>query len=1286
MFHDRLPISYAYMKSVPQVFYLLRMCLPKSTSVSPLVSHYNFLHWLLSLQRMDAFVSLEENLEHAPKTIDFMSAATPASEASDKVLSTQIVGREESRGDEDDDEDENDAYELHQSKRLAEQFDMVDEEPRVTNPGSTASTTDTGSYFQTAVQRVRQRIQQRQQLKEQQQLELSVPANLSEEKTQTQAPVDEDFAPTQTILTEASTKFETGAGVDDDDGNDDDNYDDDDDDEEIVRPKQKHKAPARLSEDEEQSSDETTHPPTQPTQPIAETAASTSLTSLFVAENQSEEDNDCDADIPSEDELSSKIENYHTMSKEQRFLARKLERSKLRAAKALSQNSEKETYLTSSRKHLIKSRQRKGLIEKNKSDVLKKQELLRQNELLKRSIAKDPVIEPTKFSKSKLLNSLKLGSDSESDNDNEGRSSNNNSEHLKTPPTSPQKEEKKSFAPNIVRTKSSSTDKVIDLGSASDSDHADDIYHDGDDENEGDISIDKKTKMLDVKLFFSKKKKLKLEKKKKATLTEKIRKFNAKQLKVKISSLTDGGPSKDADLTDETLAKMLLEEQMKNSKSRTKQLEEEKKSDRQKDLLRSGEFPSHDDDPEFSDYSSDYEVSSDDSANYDLGIDSPPKEAKDVLTETNQTNDDAISLTQNIPQSGDFQLTQTDALQKFNLSFTQLFNNSPAEQTDDRLTTLEKFQKMRDNNNGVPLEQTQETNDSTIEHNRFLNETSFLTKQLQKDEVENYHYNAMETDMKNEIHHPVHLKDILDSQNLVLETQVDSLDMSTQQLDAPLGELSTQAVSVSAQVSVAPPPQELLLTQHDTGTDLKSHIRESSNDVPDIEDDDDDDDDDEKIKRGRKLQMKDDLDNKSAAEDEKEEEEETQEMRLKRIEMIKAAKKKERKLRRQREKEFKSKGLGQMMENEAVESDDEYHGTGGVDRDLSDEENSEDEKLIDDASNVHVDENELRRIQLEKDLKEDQEKVSKTYKDVKTHKLAERRAKDGVYAVDLSDDDEVDENDQLYRWREFIKKRKLKERKEFLEKNKMNIAEDDPKKPFFDAMAVNLPSHISIYKDSFPNTPSVTASIDENIIDQSNNILANDYDDQNPPSKKRKIKSKIYSFGDDDDIRFSSFKDQEFERARGDVLSDDDEDDDVDGAKELKRLKKKTSVHLHRKLRASKIPPPRAAVVEYEPSELESLSLLSSTSSSITASFKKATEKKVKISANTGNIIREVNVTTSPKTVTNSRAAVTKLASTELVDSESSVKRVVKGSGVDRLDKMLARTRKLGIKKLTKGR
>ena len=1245
---------------LPVMLFTLYAYTKKRTFQEGLSSRQEAIRWQLGLpfsvllpcssktlqDTMDAFVSLEESLGTAPQTVIPFSVSagvapvttSAASSTEDVFAATQAV---EAGGDNDHD----DAYELHQSKRLAEQFELVDEDPVSSAGGSSAA--DPSSYFQTAVQRVRQRIEQQQKQKQKEKEQLAphtTPLELAQEKESSF-----EIATTQPILTEAQENSETPQMTIANE------KEDDDDDDEIVRPTQKHKAPVHFSEDEEPLSSKETPPPQAPI---------VSQTSLFVGENQSDED----GDALSEDELSSKIENYHSMSREQRFLARKLERSKLRAAKNALREEENEKYLGSDRKILTKIKERKGIIEKNKSEKLKKHELLRQNELLKKSIEREPIIGPTKFSKSKLLNTLKLTSDFDSDNENENLSSNNNSEHVKTPPTSPQKEEKKILVPKILRVKSASADKVVDLGSASDSDHADDIYNDGDDEDGDGTSINKKTKMLDVKLFYSKKKKMKMEKKKKATLTDRIRKFNAQQLKAKISFPREKNSNKDDNLTDEVLAKMLLEEQMKNSNIRAKQLKEKKRIEKQKKLLQKGQFPTHDDDPEFSEYSSDYELSSDDSADYNSDIDPPSKQTNENVLGISQNDaEPMLPLTQNIQQGSDFQLTQTDALKNFNLSFTQIYGNSQTQKTDDQLTALEKFQKMRDQNNGIPLEPTQETNESSIENSRLLNETSFLTKQLQKDDFEEDQHREVSI----EEHQTAHLKEMLDSQNLVLATQVDTLSMSTQKLDAPLSVLSAHSVSTVTQVEISTQLPESLLSREDREMDHN--------------DDDDDDDDDEKIKKGRKSKVKDRSENNSSLEEEAEEEE-TEEMRLERVEMIKLAKKKERELRRQREKEFKSKGLGQIMENEAVESDDEYHGAGGAEGDISDEENSEDEKLIDDGSNVEIDENEMRRIQLEKDLKEDQEQVSKTYKDIKTHKLAERRAKDGVYAVDLSDDDEADENDQLYRWREFIKKRKLKERQEFMEKNKINIAEDDPKKPFFDAMAVNLPSHISIYKDSFMNSPSEVDSMEEPGLDhESKNIFANDYDiDNNPPAKKRKLKSKNYSFENDDDIRFSSFKDQELERARDDVLSDD-EDGDIDGTEGLKRLKKKTSVHLNRKLRASRVPPPKAAAAGDDADELDSLSLLSSKSSSITASFKKATEKKIKISANTGNVIREVKVTTSSKTVTNSRAAVTKLTSTESFGSDNFSKRIVKGSCVDRLDKMLAKSRKLGIKRLAKG-
>lgn len=1191
---------------------------------------------------------------------------------------------------------ENDVYDIHQSKRIAEQFDISDMNIGDISNSNENETDNNTTYFQNAIQRAKFRMQKLNNsnttdknsilkeinnngnnnnenltIKDKTEIEEKENNNeITKEEESDDADDDDDIIKSSkhhnVIIEEdkpvdehiiLETQIITNSKVDNE-------LEDDDD--EIIKPTQKHKTAINLDDDDNDDNDN------KDTDAKADVSTpKPNLNSLFVDEYEDEDDN-----IPSEDELASKIENYSNMTREQRFLARKLERSKLRNQQRNTEKSFDDNLLTN--KKLVKLRERKPIIDQRKDERNKKQELIRQNELIKLAIKQDPVIEPTKFSKKKLLGELKLDSDSDNDDDDNNNDKNSmgfmNSENdNKTPPTSPQKEEKKIIIQNLVRSKSRHSDKLVDLGSASDSDNLDD--QSDNDFNEIDSSINKKAKMLDLKLFFSKKKKSKLEKKQKSTLSDKIRKFNAKQLKGKIPSKSNDSNHNENNLTDDILAKMLLEEQIKNSKSRKKSLQEEKRRKREKELLRNGQFPSHDDDdPEYSEYSSDYEISSDEEGTGEnLDIEIPSRQIQGI---DNEDLDENIKMTDQLDdkntltQKDNFKLTQRDAFKDFNLSFSQLYDKTSTQTQNDTpvvengLTDFEKFQKLKKgtNHNQSTILETQETEDSAIEKSKLLNETSFLKNQLRnEEEFENNNKNEL-TDENQDF---IQLKDMLDSQNLVLETQADNVSMSTQKLDAPLSLLSTQLLSVDNEIVQSTQQIQGSFKNEENKSGLK--LDKEEGDANDYDDDDD-----EKIKIGRKSKIQEN-DEDLKGDEEEIDEEESEEMRHKRAEMIRLAKRKERELRRQKEREFKAKGLGEIMENEAVESDDEYQGIGGLDKDLSDEENSEDEKLIDDASNIQIDENEMRRIQLENELKEDKEKVSKTYKDVKTHKLAERRAKDGVYAVDLSDDD--DENDQLLKWREFIRKRKLKEREEFLEKNQVKIADNDPKKPFFDAMTVHLPSHISIYKDSFSNSPSEINSDD----DQNN-------ENSKPPFKKFKS-NKYKSFEDDDDIRFSSFRDQELEKLREDVLSDNDNDDDNDGTKELKRLKKKTNIKLNRKLRASQIPIPRVYKVQDDDEfdGLESISLLSNKSNSITSSFKKATEKKVKISANTGNIIRDVNVTTSAKTVTNSRAAVTKLASSETLGSTVlNNKKIIKGSGLDRLDKILAKSRKIGFKKAGK--
>lgn len=1223
--------------------------------------------------------------------------------------------------DDDDDNDDNDDYDVHQSKLLAEQFEMNDDDVKQ-NQNDTSNDKNTGHMrkLTSALQRVKLRMQAQlnaesnnvtQSISIEQTQVLNTGANDNDKNTDEDE--DEIIKPTrksnivsynenqeahiedQILIATTETQIINSSNslplktqnIEDhksveksDDSNDqpytsnnneqllnstqlvseeqDDVDDDDDDDDDIIRSTQR-KRPISSKNAEDDDDDEGVDIPSA----FTKTQPTSQLSSLFVGEDEeNEKDNNNEAD----DDISKRIENYKNMTKEQRYLARKLELSKIRAEKRANENQasfsddsddhdDDDDELINS-KHISKKKHRKPIIEKKKLDREKKEELIRQNELLKRSIEKMTLVRPTKFSKSKLLDDLNKNSDNESEGgvDNHNVSNTKVTNHL----IEPQISLSSVLSINkIVNSKKNikNLDKVIDLSSESDNNNSDlekkpkvsniddELNSDSDDP---DSSITKRTKMLDMKVFFSKKKQKKLEKIEKLTLSNKIKKLNAKQLRLKLSNKLTSNHNKSAILSDDILAKMLLEEQMKNSNLKSKEQKRKEGLEKQRKLLLEGKLK-HDDDPEYSEYSSEYDISDDEDDN-DVNDDDNDDD-NDVRIKTN----DDIQSTQNIESNDNkFKLSNTDAFKDFDFSLTQIYDKTQTQNNDKSLTGAEKFEKLKNqlnnvvgNRNDFGLE-TQQTEESSFEISNIHNsDTSFLTKQLKADEE-----NGDEIDTKS-----VQLKDLLDSQNLVIETQPDSEIISTQQLTN-----STQ-LSESTQKGLM-----------EENVDI---------DGPDNEDDDDDDDDDEKIMVGRKLKKAED--NESGSDNE--------ESGQKRAELIKLAKKQERQLQKQRDREFKSMGLSEIMEKEAIESEDEYQGTGGADKDFSDEENSEDEKLIDDTSNLNIDENELRKFQLEKELIEDREQVSKTYKDVKTHKLAERRAKDGVYGLS---DDENDENDEYLKMREYIRRRKLRERNELLKRNKINISEDDPKKPFFDAMSVDLPSHISIYKDSFTNILSELNSQNANddvpdigekeFKEYYENINGND-EIERPSLKKRKTKS----FQNDDDIRFSSFKDQEVERLKYDVLSDNtDDDDDADGSKQLKLLKKKTNVKLSRKLKASKnnsshnVNPTKSINLE-DDFDSGSFGMLATNSISITASFKKETKKKLKISPNTGNIIREVQVTTSAKSVSNSKAAVTRLTSSESVKDKNK-EHSIKGSSLDRLDRMLAKSRKRGIKPFNK--
>ena len=1308
---------------------------------------------------MEVFEQLEENSE---KNANYLlvnnnleksnNIDEDNSDINNNIDNNNDIENNDDNENDNDDDNENDDYLAHHSKILSQQFGIQNDDDIDTSTNN-HSNNNKSRDLTSVVQKMKLKLLQREEKKKAQDnqdniiltKETSTQIQIQDQSTQivvTQDFNDENNFQTQPIKSTPIGKFdEISTNIIQTNGNDNlenDNLendeistnviqtnqndeDDDDDDDEIIKVKprtlkitdedtNREKEDNNYDDDDDDDDEDDIIKPTQRRNRIVDedtannekNAISTSnMTSLFVHDEDGDEDGD---------NIEDQVNAFHKMTKEHDFLSRKVS--------AANKHNTDDDYLLNKSKMTLN---RKEIIEEKR---IKREELAKQflqNELLKKAAAKIEKINPTTYSKQKLLSSLKADA-SNSDNDDSDNEINNNtkieivkrentdsdntqfsnldSQEINSPSTSPlvENHKKKITIKSVLKSwKTSSThnsesklveskNEKIDDESTKTHINLDDSSDDEDDDM--DVTMIKKTKTLDIKLILSRRQKNKIEKVQKETLADKIKKLNAKQLKMKyMKSLNDHqynlkSNKENGDLTDEMLAKMLYEEQIKNSK----RLKQQSKLEKQKELLRKGKFPSHDDesedDPEFSEYSSEFDMSDDEVQVENEDPEGKNEDKEEVATEDNKKESEPVISTQNIQDDTSFKLTQNDALKDFNFSFGELADQDPTQKSQSHLTTQEKFKRLK-NISMTELQDENSSNSISIDNeSRISNDTSFLTKQLNNaDANENQIQKSTSNDNES---NKINFKELLDSQNLILETQIDQPLELTQSVSQSLNTQNDNNLFDSSTQNLER-TETIEIEKTDTVDNIMD-TKKGEEKAGDEKEEDDDDDDDEKIKIPRKVRLDNDSDDNDS------EVEETEEDRQKVAELIKLAKKKERELAKQREREFKSKGLGDIMENEAVESDDEYHGVGGADRDLSDEENSEDEKLIDDASNIQTDEHEIRRYQLENELKEDQEKVSRTFKDIKTHNLTKRRAKDGVYAVDLSDDEDGEENEELLRWRELIRRRKIKERKEFMANNKYNISENDPKKPFFDTMAVNLPSHISIYKDSLSLTELDEDNSDHEAKDVNDNdtITKRDFQDyynntnneisSSSASLKRRKLNKVKSFNDDDDIRFSSFKDQEYERARYEVLSTDEEDDDDhDGSKQLKMLKKKTSVKLQRRNHLNR----STTSISEDVHDEFSVGLLSNKSNSITASFKKITEKKVKISANTGKIIRDVQVTTSSKSIANSKVAVSRLTSNES-ENNNLIKKPIKGSGIDRLDRMLAKGRKLGIKKLSK--
>ncbi|ATY65446.1 DNA replication checkpoint mediator [Cordyceps militaris] len=117
-------------------------------------------------------------------------------------------------------------------------------------------------------------------------------------------------------------------------------------------------------------------------------------------------------------------------------------------------------------------------------------------------------------------------------------------------------------------------------------------------------------------------------------------------------------------------------------------------------------------------------------------------------------------------------------------------------------------------------------------------------------------------------------------------------------------------------------------------------------------------------------------------------------------------------------KTSKAKG---MVEQEAMESDDEYAGLGGVDGEDSDNESTASvQEMIDDATANDVDDSKLAAFYADRARAEDEQQVEKLFKDITTGMLRRKRGAD----YDLSDSDDDGEARRRMKRRQFAKMQK----------------------------------------------------------------------------------------------------------------------------------------------------------------------------------------------------------------------------------------------------------------------
>lgn len=243
----------------------------------------------------------------------------------------------------------------------------------------------------------------------------------------------------------------------------------------------------------------------------------------------------------------------------------------------------------------------------------------------------------------------------------------------------------------------------------------------------------------------------------------------------------------------------------------------------------------------------------------------------------------------------------------------------------------------------------------------------------------------------------------------------------------------------------------------------------------------------------------------------------------------------ERKIRRQelrarkRRKDMERKGLKNILEGEAEESEDEWQGLGGADVELSDQANSEDERMIDNDLNIDLNDEEVKRKFMEQYQIKDKRELEKLLDDIKNHKLTKRIGSKNGFDIELSD--EEDELLSAYR-----RQRIAEQKSRLLQTKRMqDLAKDDKSKAFFvsiqdstlavkiddeevatDSDKENIPGHDDADKtleEELDSKRKRTIKIKESFIHKQLSFLTSVGNEDEEYNRRQRISSKQHGYG-----------------------------------------------------------------------------------------------------------------------------------------------------------------------------